>query len=91
MGDGGAAPMQVEIGEDDARDPGGEFIGRVNFFSKIGPGQNLVNLATFERNLTWSNHTVLDRTDTGQAGSTGTTGVCSPGGSTGSTCCGNPD
>ena len=28
MGDGGAAPMQVEIGEDNVRDPTGEFIAR---------------------------------------------------------------
>ena len=28
MGDGGAAPMQVEIGKDNARDPTGEFIAR---------------------------------------------------------------
>ena len=36
MGDGGAAPMQVEIGEDDAHDPTGEFIARgINCFSKI--------------------------------------------------------
>ena len=36
MGDGGAAPMQVEIGEDDASDPTGEFIARgENLFSKI--------------------------------------------------------
>ena len=36
MGDGGAGPMQVEIGEDDASDPNGEFIacGEKNF-SKI--------------------------------------------------------
>ena len=39
-GDGGAAPMQVEKGEDDARDPTGEFISR---------GQN------FSANLTRSN------------------------------------
>ena len=36
MGDGGAAPMQVEIGEDDASDPTGEFIARgVNFLAKF--------------------------------------------------------
>ena len=36
MGDGGAAPMQVEIGEDDARDPTGEFIARgEKSFSRI--------------------------------------------------------
>ena len=35
MGDG-AAPMQVEIGEDDARDPTGKFIARgENVFSKF--------------------------------------------------------
>ena len=35
-GTGGAAPMQVEIGEDNASDPTGEFIARgENFFSKI--------------------------------------------------------
>ena len=28
MGDGGAAPMQVKIGEDDACDPTGEFVSR---------------------------------------------------------------
>ena len=28
MGDGGAAPMHMEIGEDDASDPTGEFIAR---------------------------------------------------------------
>ena len=38
MGNGGAAPMQVEIGKDDARDPTGEFISR---------GENL--LAKFDQ------------------------------------------
>ena len=45
MGDGGAAPMQVEIGENNARDHTGEFIARgENFFSKILPGQNLAKI-----------------------------------------------
>ena len=42
IGDGGAAPMQVEIEKNDARDPTGEFVARgENFFSKISPGQIL--------------------------------------------------
>ena len=32
MGDGGAAPMQVEKGEDDASNPTGEFIARGKIF-----------------------------------------------------------
>ena len=35
MGDGGAAPTQVEIGEDDARDPTDEFIERGEKFRKF--------------------------------------------------------
>ena len=36
MGGGSAAPMQVEIGEDDESDPTGEFIARgENFFSNF--------------------------------------------------------
>ena len=36
MGDGGAAPMQVEIGEDNASNPTGEFIARgENLLSKF--------------------------------------------------------
>ena len=36
IGDGGAVPMQVGIGEDDERDPTGEFIARgENFVSKV--------------------------------------------------------
>ena len=36
MGDGGAAPMQVYRGEDDAGDPTGEFIARgKNFLAKF--------------------------------------------------------
>ena len=54
MGDGGAAPMQVEIGKDNARDPTGEFIVRgENFLAKIYLvkfSENLANLtATFSK------------------------------------------
>ena len=35
VGNGGAAPMQVEIGEDNERDPTGKFIARgEKYFSK---------------------------------------------------------
>ena len=34
MGDGGVAPMQVKIGEENARDPPGEFIVRMKTFLK---------------------------------------------------------
>ena len=49
MGDGDAAPMQVEIGKDDVRDPTAEFIARgENILAKF----DLSNFSEILANLT---------------------------------------